>query len=382
MAESCTTVTPGQPLAPLQKIGLELVARLHGGHDVVLAIDLTESVGLNDEGRIRLRQIVEDSLQLGDTVYVVPFATTVNPLAANVNPLLAENSIKFNGKKDIDLILQAIPFQPNISFQKTDIQQAELTIYQGLAALNQCRLGQHQPIKSQSVVWITDAPLFTKSPASSTEWVETPADSLFRVANSEVSQLRQTWFQVLPWRERSLTIKTKDNKQYKLSVVDISPNIQEFCTPAPGGRETCLVSAYLFNQLWLPLSISGIFLAAVVVAGIRFSQQQQKWKLAVDLTATPQKEDQVCYLGNNQRIAIGEIDSSCADSIDTPGPEVRGYLLRKGGKLYLDPTGEAAIFLNGKEITNRTLITNTKRIRLNCPDSRKREYEIIIEIKK
>jgi len=120
LAESCRTVTPGQPLAPLQKIGLELVARLHGGQDVVLAIDLTESVGLNDEGPIRLRQIVEDSLQPGDRVYVVPFATTINPLGANVNPLLAENSIKFNGQKDIDLILQAIPFQPNISFQKTE----------------------------------------------------------------------------------------------------------------------------------------------------------------------------------------------------------------------------------------------------------------------
>jgi hypothetical protein len=382
LAESCTTVTPGQPLAPLQKIGLELVARLHGGHDVVLAIDLTESVGLNDEGRIRLRQIVEDSLQPGDTVYVVPFATTVNPLAINVNPLSAENSIKFNGKKDIDLILQTIPFQPNVHLQNTDIQQAELTIYQGLAAINQCRLGQHQPIKPQSVVWITDAPLFTKSPAISQDWVETPAQSPFRLANSEASQQRQAWLQALPLQARSLTIRTNDNKQYKLSVVDISPNIQEFCTPAPGGRETCLVSAYLLNQLWLPLSISGIFLATAVVAGIKFWKRQQKWKLAVDLTATPQTDDQVCYLGNNQRIAIGEYDSSCADSIDTPGPEVRGYLLRKGEKIYLEPTGEAAIFLNGKEVTDRTLITNTKRIRLNCPDSRKREYEIIIEVKK
>jgi hypothetical protein len=125
-----------------------------------------------------------------------------------------------------------------------------------------------------------------------------------------------------------------------------------------------------------------MFLVAAVVAGIRFSQQQQKWQLAVDFTATAQDDDQVCYLGNNQRIAIGEYDSTCADSIDTPGPEVRGYLLRKGGKLYLDPTGDAAIFLNGKEITQRTLIANTKRIRLNCPDSRKREYEIIIQVKK
>lgn len=382
MAEFCQAVTPGQPLAPLQKTGMELVARLHGGRDVVLAIDLTESVGLNDEGRIRLRQIVEDSLRPGDTVYVVPFATTVNPLAANVNPLLPETSIKFNGKKDLDLILQAIPFQPNLNFQNTDIQQAELSIYQGLANINQCRLSQNQPIKPQSVVWISDAPLFTQSPASSGEWVETPADSQFRIGNSQASQQRQNWLQVLPLRERSLAIKTKDNKQYKLSIVDISPNVQEFCTPAPGGRETCLVSAYLFNQLWLPVLISGIALAAGVVTGIKFWRLQKKWTLAVDLRATAKEDDQVCYLGNNQRIAIGEYESSCADSIDTPGPEVRAYLLRKGGKLYLEPTGEAAIFLNGKELTDRTLITNTTRIRLNCPDAKKREYEIVIQVKK
>ncbi len=67
------TVIPGQPLSSQQKLGLELVTRLHSGRDVVLAIDLTESVGINDEGRIRLRQIIEDSLKPGDSVYVVPF---------------------------------------------------------------------------------------------------------------------------------------------------------------------------------------------------------------------------------------------------------------------------------------------------------------------
>jgi len=382
LADYCPTVTPGQPLAPLQKTGLELVALLHRGRDVVLAIDLTESVGLNDEGRIRLRQIVEDSLQPGDTVYVVPFATTVNPLVPSVNPLLPESSIQFNSKKDIDLILQAIPFQPNLSLQNTDIQQAELTIYQGLANLNQCRLGQNQPIKPQSVVWTTDAPLSTKSPASSEDWVETPADSPFRQGNSQASQQRQAWFQVLPLRKRSYTITTKDNKGYELSVVDISPNVQEFCTPAPGGRETCLVSAYLLNQLWLPLSISAIALAVSVVTGIKFWRLQRKWKLAVDLRATAKEDDQVCSLGNNQRIAIGEFEHSCTDSIDTPGPEVRAYLVRKGEKLYLEPTREAAIFLNGKEVTERILITNTARIRLNCPISNTQDYEIVIQVKK
>ena len=100
------------------------------------------------------------------------------------------------------------------------------------------------------------------------------------------------------------------------------------------------------------------------------------------MRATAKEDDQVCYLGNNQRIAIGEYEPSCADSIDTPGPEVRGYLVRKGEKLYLEPTGEAAILLNGKEISQRTLITNTGRIRLNCPDSKKGEYEILIQVKK
>ncbi|MFM6195543.1 MAG: VWA domain-containing protein, partial [Planktothrix sp.] len=163
MSEICTPVAPGQSLKSFQKIGLESVARLHGGRDVVLAIDLTESVGLNDEGHLRLRQIVEDSLKSGDTVYVVPFATKTNPLTPEINPLTLETAIQFKGKADVEKILQLIPFQPDLRLQNTDIQQAELRIYQGLADLNQCRLTQNQPIKPQSVVWITDAPLFTKS---------------------------------------------------------------------------------------------------------------------------------------------------------------------------------------------------------------------------
>ncbi|MDP5016516.1 MAG: VWA domain-containing protein, partial [Dolichospermum sp.] len=64
-----TKITPGQPLTDTQRNGLQLVS-LWGGskRDVVLAIDVTESVGLNDQGRIRLRQIVADSLKPGDSV--------------------------------------------------------------------------------------------------------------------------------------------------------------------------------------------------------------------------------------------------------------------------------------------------------------------------
>ena len=71
---NCSIVSPGQNIQHWQTTGLELVANIYGGRDVVLAIDLTESVNLNDEGRIRLRQIIKDSLRPGDRVYVVPLS--------------------------------------------------------------------------------------------------------------------------------------------------------------------------------------------------------------------------------------------------------------------------------------------------------------------
>ncbi|MFM6280742.1 MAG: VWA domain-containing protein, partial [Dolichospermum sp.] len=116
----------------------------------------------------------------------------------------------------------------------TDIQKAELTIYQGIAQINQNRLMKNQPIKPQSVVWVTDAPLGTKPGITSEIWIETPGDSPFRIAESPPSQERQKWIETLPLKERSRTIKNQDNKDYKLSVVDINPTVQEFCTPAPG----------------------------------------------------------------------------------------------------------------------------------------------------
>ena len=110
---------------------------------------------------------------------------------------------------------------------------------------------------------------------------------------------------------------------------------------------------------------------------------QKKWQLIVDFTATAKDEDQTCYLPHNKRIAIGEYDSTCVDSIDTPEPEIRrAYLERKGEKLYIVPTGDAPIYYNGRDINARTLITGYL-IRLNCPETkRKRDYEITIKIKK
>ena len=117
---------PGQAVKSWQQAGLNLVSRLYGGRDVIFAIDLTESVGLNDEGRIRLAQIIEDSLQSGDTVYIVPFASEVNPLSVDINPLVAENGIEFRGKSaDIERILATVPFQSDVTLRNTDIQKAE-----------------------------------------------------------------------------------------------------------------------------------------------------------------------------------------------------------------------------------------------------------------
>lgn len=196
-------VTPGQQLSSEQKLGLELVTRLHSGRDVVLAIDLTESVGINNEGRIRLRQIIEDSLKPGDSVYVVPFGSDVSSLqrASILYPLGASIEFSNKNKENFNKVLQKVPLSANLKLQNTDIQQAEVTIYQGLAQLNQNRLQQNQPIKPQSVVWITDAPLLANS---ANDWIETPANSPFRVKDSPESKERQAWLMALPMNKKEL----------------------------------------------------------------------------------------------------------------------------------------------------------------------------------
>ena len=383
MTENSAIVVPSpQNLSSAQQIGLNLVSSLRG-RDVVLAIDLTESVGLNDEGRIRLRQIVEDSLKPGDSVYIVPFARDVSltEVTANINPLGVPIEFKSQNKDNVDKILAKIPLTSDINRYNTDIQRAELIVYQGLAQLNQNRLGQNKPIKSQSVVWLTDAPLLMQPGITSDVWVETPANSPFRIGNSPESKQRQAWIKALPIKKRSRSIITKDNREYKLTVVDIAPTIQEFCTPAPGGEETCLVNSYLIKQLWLPGLISFLILISIIFGAIKFWRLQKKWELIVDFEVTANPEDQKCRLPNNKRIAIGEYDPSCVDSIDSPGEEVRGYLVRKGEKLYLEPTNLAPIYYQGRKVDSRIVLSRSQ-FRLNCPDAYNREYEIVIKIKK
>ncbi len=372
MSLNCLNITPGQPLNSWQIFGLELVS-LFRGRDVVIAIDLTESVGLNDEGRIRLRQIVADSLQRGDRVYVIPFATEVDS---------PQSVIKFRGKQDIDQVLSAVPLEMEEGLRNTDIQRAEGFVYEELAIINQCRLLENQTVLPQSVVWLTDAPLLTTAGINSETWIETPADSPFRVADSVESQQRWSWIEALPLSARSRSIITADNREYQLTVVDIKATVQEFCTPAPGGKETCLVTPYLIQQLWLPGLILGMGVMGSAIALQKFVSWRKKWKLVISSDHTTE-EEQICYLKHKQKIAIGDVDPHCIDTIPCPGSEVRAYIERSGNKLFLLPTGLEEVYYNGQEVRTKTLLPSYS-FRINCPDPSKanREFEIFINIKK
>lgn len=368
MNSSCSKVVPShQPLSDWQKVGLKLTSS-HQGRDVVLAIDLTGSVRLNDEGRLRLKQIIQDSLQPGDSVYVVPFASTVNPLQPDVDCLAPGAAIPFRGESaDIERILNTLPLKSSDALQNTDIQMAEATIYKGLAQLNQCRLVANQGIKSQSVVWLTDAPLSTKPGIGSNIWVETPATSPFRQQNSVESQQRQAWLDILPLQLRSQKIGN-----YNLSVVDLAPTVQEFCTPAPGGEETCLVNNYLFQQLWLPVLLSSLGILTALVGGIwwfrHWRSLQQAWKLRI---VGEDEEAQICYLRHRQKLGIGS-------DIECRSPDLRGYLRREGNKLWLEPSSELPIYHQNNQVTQRQLLTG-RCIRLHYP-YHARDVELTITI--
>ncbi len=367
MSNNCSTIAPGQKLTPRQEFGLDLVARIGGGRDVVFAIDLTQSVNLNDEGRIRLRQIIEDSLESGDLVYVVTFASSVNP--ANVdNEVQLPEPIEFNSKKDIDKILEKVPWQANLNFRNTDIQKAELYTYRGLARKNQCRLQENEAIKPQSIVWLTDAPLLTERGISSNDWIETPADSPFRQFDSPESIERESWLKALPYQQRFLDI---DN--YRLTVVDIPPTVQEFCTPAPGGKETCLVNSYIIQQLLLPIIILIVLLISSGIGLKYFFSLKKPWTLKVTYTDDEDGRKQTCSLANKKKIAIGgEHKISC------PGEEIRAYLKRVGNQLYLEPTKGQLIYYNGKKLSQSQKIQNDI-IKLNCPNN-SRNFNIVIKI--
>ncbi|WP_107669106.1 VWA domain-containing protein [Cyanothece sp. BG0011] len=374
---SCVTITPGESLNPWQKVGLELITYLHRGRDVIVAIDLTGSVNFNEEGNTRLRQILQDSLRSGDSVYIVPFAAEVNPLNPQKSSL--GEVIKFKNKaEDIEAVINKIFAAYQEGLRNTDIQKAELFVYRELARLNQCRLSDNIPIKSQSIVWITEAPLLQAPGISSDIWKETPASSKFRQKNSPESKERQAWIDALPLEKRSQTITTNNNKSYQLSVIDIPPTVQEFCTPTPGGKQTCLVNSYLIKQLWLPSLVMLIFILGSAVGLKYFLSLQKPWNLEVRFPDDEDREKQKCILKNKQKITIGD---QGLKSIYCPGEEIRGYLERQGNQLYLKPTKEAPIYYRGKEIIKKTKL-NSQTIKLNCPNTFKnnQDFDIVISL--
>lgn len=363
----------GEELSPNQLRGLDLVSRLSGGRDVVFAIDLTESVNLDDEARVRLKQIITDSLNKGDTVYIVPFSSQVNPTNPNFNPLTKEGAITFlNPKEDIERIIEKIPLKANLKESNTDIQQAEHFIYENLAQINQNRLCENQPIKKQSVVWLTDAPLNTPAGITSEKWIETPPNSPYRDSSTPESQNRQNWLNHLKTAENTRQLK---GENYDLSVIDLPATVQEFCTPSPGGKETCFVNAYLQNQLWLPTTILSVIILSLLGGGIfaikYYLSLQQTWKLEIEY---PNDEDKLnAYLKNKSSLSIG-------GDIECLGGEIRGYLKREGNKLFIEPTKILPIIYKGKELRQKQLIEGNI-IRLNCPNN-DRDFEIKIILSK
>jgi hypothetical protein len=375
MIVNCLNVTPGDPLNSWQKAGLNLVSHLQGGRDVVLAFDLTGSVNFNDEGITRSRQIIEDSLQSGDKVYVVPFASDVNPLNASNNPFLTP--LEFTGKsEDISRIFALLP-KTSSTLQNTDIHKAEAFIYKGLAQRNQCRFAENEAIKPQSIVWITDAPLLTPKGILSNVWPETPKNSPFRQVDSPESRDRSKWIEALPLKKRSQTITTNDNKSYELSIVDIEPTVQEFCTPAPGGKQICSVNSYLFNQLWLPILLLGLGITGVGFLFRYWLSLQRPWKLSIEYVKDDDQDKEKFMLKNQRKIYLG---GEANTKIDCPGSESRGYLERKGNQLYLVPNQQGMVYYNNKVIIKPVKIESLKRFMLNCPDAQERDFEIVVKV--
>ncbi|BAU63456.1 hypothetical protein STA3757_08200 [Stanieria sp. NIES-3757] len=158
-------------------------------------------------------------------------------------------------------------------------------------------------------------------------------------------------------------------------MVDLAPTVQEFCTPAPGGKETCLVTPYLAKLLWFP-TIMGIIL---LVAGGWWTRYlitlNKKWKIKINFESDDTKEPQTCYLKHNQKIAIG---GNNLTAIPCPGEDIRGELIRKGNKLYLKPTNSLSIIYRDRELKTEEQITSD-RFSINCPFEGK-DFDITIKL--
>ncbi|BAZ43964.1 hypothetical protein NIES4102_09670 [Chondrocystis sp. NIES-4102] len=176
---------------------------------------------------------------------------------------------------------------------------------------------------------------------------------------------------------RSQTITTDNNRTYQLSVVDLAPTVQEFCTATPGGKETCLVTPYLGKLLWFPTLVVIILLGMGGLWTKYLITLNKKWKLKVIFEADEDKEEQICYLKNKQKIAIGDDN---LNSIYCPGNETRGYLQRKGNNLYIIPLKIQPIFYRQQQVTNNLAIKRNS-FQINYPLGTE-NYPLTIKITK
>ena len=171
------------------------------------------------------------------------------------------------------------------------------------------------------------------------------------------------------------TITTDDNRTYQLSVVDLAPTVQEFCTPAPGGKETCLVTPYIAKLLLFPILITFILLGIGGFWARYLISLNKKWKLKITFESDDTREQQTCYLKHKQKIAIGD---NSLNAIYCPGEDIRGYLIRKGKKLYLKPTKSLPLVYRDRELVKEVEVTGD-RFTINCPTNEK-DFAIAIKL--
>lgn len=368
-------VVPGdRPLTIDQLQGLAQVAWIGQGRDVILAIDLTSSVGFDASGKLKLSQIILNSLKPGDLVHIITFSNQVN---------LPEEPILITSKSDLEKFLADVPLLADPQAKNTDIQQAELSIYSYLAQLNQSRLYDKKPIFTQSIVWVTDAPLDLPPGIRSEQWIETPKESPFRQADSNPSQERIKWLDTF-----IRTTNVQQQEGYQITIVDIPPQVQESCTLQPGGSELCLVDSYIHRQLLWPTL--GIGLVSLAFVGMLtwfiwcWQQHNNRWNLKISFGSAPDRPEQSFLLKSGQRIAIGtlEVDPLTIGYIDgiPQVNEVSAYLERRGVDLYIIPLGVTNIELqvNGTQITKQCKIQNPRSICVNCHHIQALDYELLI----
>lgn len=362
-----TPVTIGQGLTSWQLRGLELVSLLQfNKRDVVFALDLTPSAGFSADARTRLTQLIQNNLRSGDQLYIILFGGQYNDPKVYVL------------KEDAAQAISTIPYTPDPTLANTDIQEAELYVYKYLAQKNQDRLVTGEIVRPQSVVWVTDAPLFTKS---GDEWIETPNKSPFRDVKSPESLQRKAWMKALDV-ENKTNQSSIDLGNSKLTVVDIPPLVQEICTPTPGGSQSCLVTAYLIDKLWLPSLSLLIILLGALFGGHKLWKwidvRERPWRVKVSRLADPQDRDGEEFV---EDYIMTNFKNKIAITVDG-GTEV-AYLEREKSELFIKPADSEEIILecNRIDILEKTIINSRENV-LKCNFKDRKLFEIKFTIDK